>query len=238
MYCSKCGTEIPDTATFCFHCGHKIVDPDRVLKSHKNSNILFGVTIAVVVLGVIALFFLLRNHQEEMAKIANQNATKPSPAPSATLTPSPSPSPSPSPTPLTDIRTINFKKMSYRLGDATIKGGDNSVQVVYGDLNGDGIEEAAVSLNYTTGGNGAYSKGFVYGIKEGKLQRMAEFEGGAKDTGAIISARIADGKLEVDRCITDESDNNSLNIETTVYQYADNRLSPLDKKKKKTNSCQ
>ncbi len=119
--------------------------------------------------------------------------------------------------------------MSYRLGDATIKGTDNTVQVAFGDLNGDGIEEAAVNLTYTTGENKAFSKGFIYAIKDGKLQRVAEFDG-------ILKAQITDGKLEVERCVVDEADN-SLSIETTTYQLAESKLSALDKKKRKTNAC-
>ncbi len=126
--------------------------------------------------------------------------------------------------------------MSYRLGDAMIKGTDNTVQVTYGDLNGDGVEEAVVNLTYTAGENKALSKGFIYALKDGKVQRIAEFEGGDKTNGGIFKAQITDGKLEVERCVTDEADN-SLNIETTTYQLADAKLNALDKKKRKANAC-
>ena len=28
MFCSKCGTELPDGSTFCPQCGERVVDPD------------------------------------------------------------------------------------------------------------------------------------------------------------------------------------------------------------------
>ena len=86
MYCPKCGTEIPDASTFCLKCGNKVIDPAQILQSHKNSNILFISAIAVVLLGIVALYLLLRNHDSDEAKLA---AARPSPTPS--LAPSPSP---------------------------------------------------------------------------------------------------------------------------------------------------
>lgn len=232
MYCPKCGTEIPDASTFCLKCGNKVIDPAQILQSHKNSNILFISTIVVVLLGIGALYLLLRNHDSDDAKLA---ANRPSPSPSLAPSPLPSPSPSPSPSPITDIHAVNFKKMSYKLGDATVRGSDETVQVMYGDLDGDGIDEAAVSLTYTAG-SGTFSKGLVYAIKEGKVQRLAEVDGGDKANGGIIKAQIKDGKFEVERCRVDETDN-SLSIETTTYQLAEARLTQLGKTKRKTITC-
>ena len=239
MFCMKCGTELPETSTFCLNCGYKNVDPERIIRSHRNSNILFFSTITAVVIGLVSLFFLLRNHEMEMAKLSAQNTgLKATPLPSASVSPSPSPSitPSPSPSALTDIHTINFKKLSYKMGDTSVKGNDNSVQTAFGDLDGDGKDEAIVNLTYTTGGEGAFSKGLVYAIKEGKLQRVTEYEGGDKAKGGIIKSNIADGKLDVERCFADEADN-SLNIETTTYQLQGNQLTPVDKKRKKVAAC-
>lgn len=239
MFCMKCGTELPEASTFCLKCGYKNVDPERIIRSHRTSNILFAATIGAVVLGLITLFFLLRNHEAEVAKLSVPNAgIKALPSPSEAFSPSPSPSisPSPTPSPLTDIRTINFKKLSYKLGDASVKGSDNNVQTIYGDLDGDGKDEAIVNVTYTTGGEGAFSRGLVYAIKEGKLQRVTEYEGGDKAKGGIIKSNIADGKLDVERCVADETDN-SLNIETTTYQLQGNQLTPVDKKRKKANAC-
>jgi zinc-ribbon domain len=234
MYCPKCGTEIPDTSTFCLKCGYKVIDPEQILRSHKTSNILFISTIAVVILGIGALYLLLRNQQDNQATIAANS--KPSPTPTPLPSPSPTPSPSPSPTPLTDIRAVNFRKMSYRVGNVLVPGGENAVQSSYGDLNGDGVEEAVVTVTYSTGENQALSKGFVYAIKDGKAQRIADFDGGDSANGGSLKAQIIDGKVEVERCRADEADN-SLSIETTTYQLEDTKLSTLDKKKRKTDKC-
>src|SRR4029077_459808 len=42
--------------------------------------------------------------------------------------------------------------------------------VVYGDLDGDGIEEAAVALNYTTGGTMNWDYLYVYQLANDKLK--------------------------------------------------------------------
>ena len=97
-------------------------------------------------------------------------------------------------------------------------------------------KEAIVNVTYTTGGEGAFSRGLVYAIKEGKLQRVTEYEGGDKAKGGIIKSNIADGKLDVERCVADETDN-SLKIETTTYQLQGNQLTPVDKKRKKASAC-
>ena len=237
MYCPKCGTEIPDTSTFCLKCGNKVIDPEQILRSHRTSNILFITTIAVVILGIAALYLLLRNHESEDAKLAVNNRPSPSPSVSPSPSPSPSVSPSPSPSPLTDIRTVNFKKMNYPLGSARVAGGDSTVDVAYGDLDGDGIEEAAINLTYTLGDNKPLSRGFVYAVKEGKLQRVTEFVGGEKATGGIVKMHIAETKLEVERCRKDEAEGGQI-IETTTYQLTDGALKETgEKKKRKTETC-
>ena len=40
MFCVKCGTQLPDGASFCSNCGHKIVDSlsDNVLDNQNSKN--------------------------------------------------------------------------------------------------------------------------------------------------------------------------------------------------------
>jgi hypothetical protein len=114
------------------------------------------------------------------------------------------------------IRRIDFKNFVYdadgenvrvRRGRGSYSGqaeGDFSysverVQVSYGDLTGDGREEAAVTLYYTGGGTGAFSKGFVFTMRRGRLALLAPFEGGDRAAGGIREAAVEGGLLRVRR---------------------------------------
>jgi hypothetical protein len=114
--------------------------------------------------------------------------------------------------------------------------------VSYGDLDGDGLEEAAVTLTYGfEGGSGAFSHGFVYKMKEGALLKIAEFEGGDRWHNGLIHARIIYGKLFVTRCAGLDYDEVSHDwtstIETTVYRLELNDLRQISKSKRKAPSC-
>jgi len=70
--------------------------------------------------------------------------------------------------------------------------------VVYGDLDGDGIEEAAVALNYTTGGTMNWDYLYVYDIANSKLRLLGRLRSGSRSSGGLIQASINQGGLVVD----------------------------------------
>lgn len=111
---------------------------------------------------------------------------------------------------------VDFQNFKYQSGGETIRvvkgrgvyktsgGVDASysverVKVVYGDLTGDGRDEAAVILYYTGGGTGAFSKGFLFAIRGGRLTLLTTFEGGDRADGGIKEVAIKDGVLSVQR---------------------------------------
>ena len=115
-----------------------------------------------------------------------------------------------------DIRRFDFRNFAYDTGgdQVRVRGGRGTyrgrgeevftysierVSVTYGDLNGDGKEEAAVTLFYTGGGTGAFSTGFVFALRRGRLSLLAPFEGGDRADGGIREVRIRDGLLRVQR---------------------------------------
>jgi hypothetical protein len=117
---------------------------------------------------------------------------------------------------LRDIRHINFQNFTYHTGgeNVRVKNGRGvyesdgqetfsysieKVTVAYGDLTNDGADEAAVTLYYTGGGTGAFSKGFVFTLRDGRLSLIATFEGGDRADGGIREVRIKDGLLWVQR---------------------------------------
>ena len=71
------------------------------------------------------------------------------------------------------------------------------VSVAYGDLTGDGREEAALTLYYNGGGTGAFSKGFVFTMRRGRLSLLTAFEGGDRADGGIREVAVEGGLLRV-----------------------------------------
>jgi hypothetical protein len=69
----------------------------------------------------------------------------------------------------------------------------------YGDLNGDGANEAVVLSVCNTGGTGNFTEGFIYTLRGGKPVLIARIEGGDRAYGGIRSAVVAKGLLVVDQ---------------------------------------
>jgi hypothetical protein len=71
---------------------------------------------------------------------------------------------------------------------------------VYGDLTGDGLAEAALSLHAVfRHGNGSSSEGLVYGLVDGKPRLLGRFAGGDRGNGGIINYEIRKQRLVVVR---------------------------------------
>jgi hypothetical protein len=120
------------------------------------------------------------------------------------------------PTPLKNIRQVDFQNFTYHMGGERIRVSNGrgvyegnsqetfsysieKVTVAYGDLTGDGVDEAAVTLYYTGGGTGAFSKGFVFTLRDGRLFLLTTFAGGDRADGGIREVQIKDGLLWVQR---------------------------------------
>jgi hypothetical protein len=114
------------------------------------------------------------------------------------------------PHPVEDVDFMNFMYPSFA-GLASVPardgqycsppGRDVCVTVgapVYGDLTGDGIPEAAISLGavFRTG-NGSHSAGFVYTLVDGKPRLVGRFAGGDRGNGGILSFAIRRQRLIV-----------------------------------------
>lgn len=111
----------------------------------------------------------------------------------------------------TTIRKVDFKNFTYDVDifekkeKLTLKNGEFDrnteedklffvvTDVVYGDLNGDGKEEAVVTTSMNTGGTGNFSNGIIFTIKNGKPVILTEFEGGDRAYGGIRSVKIDKG---------------------------------------------
>lgn len=69
---------------------------------------------------------------------------------------------------------------------------------VYGDLDGDGLEEAAVALNYTTGGTMNWDYLYVYKLAKGKPILLGRLRSGSRGSGGLLRASINQGALVLD----------------------------------------
>lgn len=120
-----------------------------------------------------------------------------------------------------DIRKIDFKNFTYDAYCAsdttekvTVKDGEFFKEtqeldyvdrfyfqvfgVSYGDLNGDGADEAIVLTVCNTGGTGNFSEGHVFTLKSGKPSKIAYVPGGDRAYGGLRSSRVENGLLVVE----------------------------------------
>jgi hypothetical protein len=116
-----------------------------------------------------------------------------------------------------DIRKVDFKNFTYDVDvfekkeKLTLKNGEFdrnteddklffTVEVEgYGDIDGDGKEEAVVTTMMNTGGTGNFSSGIIFTMKGGKPVILTEFEGGDRAYGGLVSAKIVEKELIVVR---------------------------------------
>lgn len=119
-----------------------------------------------------------------------------------------------------DIRKVDFKNFTYlvqciseQASKVTVKDGEYSQEkqedgyvdrfyfrvfdFAYGDLTGDGRDEAIVLGVCNTGGTGNFSEGFVFTMKGPKPYLVARIPGGDRADGGLRNTRVEDGLLVV-----------------------------------------
>ncbi len=150
-----------------------------------------------------------------------------------------------------EIRLVDFRNFTYNAycGDAPPEGKTVEVTVkngkyeasgenfpsyfeiavdAYGDIDGDGKEEAAVSSLCNTGGTGQFSEGYIYTVKNGKPVLLTHFEGGDRGYEGLQSVKIKNGFLFVERndgtanCCADKT-------LTTKYRWNGKKLVEIGK---------
>lgn len=114
------------------------------------------------------------------------------------------------------IRRVDFQNFAYRPActDSEIRAragtysrdeGDDKVsfevwkRVAYGDLTGDGNEEAVVVSNCNTGGTGNFTEGYVFTMRGGSAVSVGELAMGDRADGGIHTVDVRDGLLVVNR---------------------------------------
>ena len=158
----------------------------------------------------------------------------------------------------TEIRKVDFKNFTYAAMCAgeeaekiTVKDGEFSKEtkmadyvdhfffkvfdVNYGDLNGDGRDEAVVLSVCNTGGTGNFTEGFVYAVKTGKPSLIARIPGGDRADGGLRKASVIDGQIVLD--YNDPGENGGACcpqvIVTTHLKLTGNKLTTVGKDTKR-----
>lgn len=104
-------------------------------------------------------------------------------------------------------------------------------EVLYGDLTGDGRDEAVVNLSYGLGGTGVFTFANVYGIVDGKLRVLGRIVGGDRAYGDFHDIAIERNRLRVVRSWTTTCMVCTEGYETTWWKWNGKRLT-LEKKRR------
>lgn len=152
-----------------------------------------------------------------------------------------------------DIRKVDFANFTYNVEifetkeKLTVKDGEYSrdkeddklffsAKVAgYGDLDGDGKEEAIVITVMNTGGTGNFTNGLVFTMRGGKPVVLTEFEGGDRAYGGLVDASIKNKVLTVARYDVGESGGACCPefIVTSHYNWNGSELSSAGKEERR-----
>lgn len=72
------------------------------------------------------------------------------------------------------------------------------ISVAYGKLAGDNEEQAAVVLNYSTGGTANWEYLYFYKLEKGAPRLLAWLESGSRAEGGLVEVKIENGLLVLD----------------------------------------
>ena len=120
------------------------------------------------------------------------------------------------------IRTVDFNNFTYPAdllngsgarGTLTLRNGTFAFEdkanyvkvecghrkVVYGDLTGDGQDEAVVTLWCSTGGTGFFTEAYVYAMQNGHAKLLTSLAGGDRGDQGIYRVSIANQQLMIVR---------------------------------------
>jgi hypothetical protein len=152
--------------------------------------------------------------------------------------------------PAADIHKTDFRSFTYRPACADFESSEANVpvqvtggrfegkagtdlegtffevqEVLYGDLNGDGHDEAVVRTLCNTGGTGQFDEGFVYGMKDGKPALLGRIQGGDRASGGVRCVRFEDGALKVERVGNDSGAARGIDfVDTETWKTQNGRL--------------
>src|SRR5260370_13811464 len=106
------------------------------------------------------------------------------------------------PIPQSHIRVANGVRHFYKPSQSRLEREHSPLirvnSVIYGDLDGDGEEEAAVHLNYSTGGTANWDYLYVYKFVRGGPRLMGILQSGSRGYGGLVRVSITKHLLVLD----------------------------------------
>jgi hypothetical protein len=154
----------------------------------------------------------------------------------------------------TNIRQVDFENFTYRIDGKAVRvrdgvrsvEGRNSIsveRVTYGDLTGDGKDEAAIVIEEIGwGGTGVFSCGYIYTLQNGRVRSLTRFEGGDRADGGIVDVKIQSGLLIVERNEPERVDGKAVGlccpkyVDTTTYRWNGHRLIQVGDKQRRRSA--
>jgi len=123
-------------------------------------------------------------------------------------TPAASPTPQSSVTSRSTIRSVDFDNLPYpnfpdysgpEKKRMTLKAGEGGPNFInYGDVTGDGIEDAMVALESPTRGSAVVDYVYIFTIENGKPQLVWDFETGDRADGGLRNVYPENGHLVIE----------------------------------------
>ncbi len=124
------------------------------------------------------------------------------------------------------IRSVDWANRTYQTdaGPLTVKDGEVEYVVdpempdmpgwfqvggpSYGDVDGDGVDEALLVTSFNGGGSGTFTQGEVYALRAGASEpiKIGDIPGGDRADGGLDDVRIENGKIFVARNQQGEDD--------------------------------
>ncbi len=119
--------------------------------------------------------------------------------------------PIPTPTPASPIRSVDFDNVSYpnfpdysdpngrKKKYITLKPGEGGPNFInYGDITGDGVEDAMVALGVDNHGSAIPDYVYIFTMENGKLKLIWEFETGDRADGGLRNVYADNGQLVIE----------------------------------------
>ncbi|HTJ44612.1 MAG TPA: hypothetical protein VL463_21050 [Kofleriaceae bacterium] len=132
----------------------------------------------------------------------------------------------------TTIRTVDFQNFTYE--DVTVKDGEyerpkdadgdsqgffSAGKPVYGDVDGDNVEDAIVITIDNSGGTGMFDAARVYMMRNGAPVQVAAVPGGDRGDGGLRDVTVEPGGLIVERFLSGDGDGACCPSQITVEHW-------------------
>ena len=136
----------------------------------------------------------------------------------------------------TDIRQVDFRNFTYVVDSSCVDDSEplrvtngeyrdesrktyfSIADVVYGDLTGDGRDEAAVRI-YCEASGGRVSEAYIYTLRDEQLKQIATLDPGHGAFGGIISIAISKQLLKVERMSSEKDAATPEHIDTETLRW-------------------